>query len=82
MDSRKLKTVSDRKLCLRDRRRRDAGQAGSYSVGLAARPPKRSDVVHNAKCEHAVDVITAAYWQFTLPGATQTRPSCRVWRAV
>jgi len=56
LDSRKLKTVSDRKLCLRDRRRRDAGQAGSYSVGLAARPPTRSDVVRRAKCEHAVGI--------------------------
>ena len=33
-----------------DRRRRDAGQAGS-----CARPPTRSDVIRYAKCKHAVD---------------------------
>ena len=36
-------------------RRRPAMQ-----LGLAARPPTRSDVVRHAKCKHAVGVMTAA----------------------
>jgi len=33
----------------------------AMQLGLAARPPTRSDVVRHAKCKHAEGVMTAAY---------------------